>query len=252
MKAGINLFGVHNLMQDDSSYMDTLKKLKQMGYSYFQHSGSAINFNLLKRAKEELDFSCVLTHAPLEAFTNDLNALIKNHKEVNCYNIGIGGISSKLNEEGFIEDVEKLKIASNIIAGEGLKFFYHFHHFEFAKLKNGQLKLDYLIENCPNFNFTFDTYWAQYGGVDVLEYLEKLKGKIECVHLKDYQILYSEEKGFYPDFAPVGCGNLNLKKIIAKMKDCGAKYFLVEQDNARNFASPLEQVKKSIDYLKDI
>ena len=84
----------------------------------------------------------------------------------------------------------------------------------------------------------------QYGGVDVLEYLKKMSGRIECVHLKDYKIVCENEK-FAPKFAPLGKGNLNFKEIVKVAEDCGAKYFLVEQDDAVNYDDPFGQVKQS-------
>ena len=77
--------------------------------------------------------------------------------------------------------------------------------------------------------------------------LEDFRGRIECVHLKDYK-LADENK---PVFAPRGEGTMDFQKITEKMKDCGTKYFLVEQDNAADFENPLEEVKKSVLWAKE-
>ena len=107
-----------------------------------------------------------------------------------------------------------------------------------------------MIENAPYINFTADTYWLQYGGVDVLDYLEKLKGRIECVHLKDYTIV-DDGDWFKPQFTSVGDGTINYGKIVPKLKEWGVKYFLVEQDNAATLPDTLAPIERSIKYIKN-
>ena len=111
--------------------------------------------------------------------------------------------------------------------------------------------MEYMIKNAPYINFTLDTYWVQYGGVEVCDLLDKLKGRIECVHLKDYKIEQVSERKFEPKFAPIGDGTMNFEKIIVKMKACGTKYFLVEQDNAADLPDTLGLVTKSVKYLNE-
>ena len=42
--------------------------------------------------------------------------------------------------------------------------------------------------------FTFDTYWAQYAGADPAYWIEKMTGRLGCVHLKDMQVIAGEQK----------------------------------------------------------
>ena len=91
-------------------------------------------------------------------------------------------------------------------------------------------------------------------GVDVLATLEKLKGRIACTHLKDYAIKYVEKDGkkeFKPTFAPVGCGNMDFAAIVQKMRECGAEYYFVEQDNAADQPDTLGEVEQSVRYIKN-
>ncbi len=43
---------------------------------------------------------------------------------------------------------------------------------------------------------------------------------------------------------------LNFSAILEKMKDCGAQFFFVEQDNAATLPDPLGEVEQSIRYIK--
>ena len=87
--------------------------------------------------------------------------------------------------------------------------------------------------------------------MDILSTLEKLKGRIACVHLKDYKQIYNEEtKRIEPTFSPVGEGLLNFKAIVEKMKTLGVEYYLVEQDNAALLPDTLGEVERSIKYIQ--
>ena len=119
-------------------------------------------------------------------------------------------------------------------------------------MKDGRTFFDYVIEEAPFINFTLDTYWLQLGGVNILEYIEKTKGRIDCIHLKDVKLVLNDEtKMMDRVFACLGEGNLNFNAIIKKANECGAKYFIVEQDNASYLENPFNEVKKSGDYIKN-
>ena len=154
-----------------------------------------------------------------------------------------------LDENEFKKTVELLNASAEKMEKNGFKFFYHHHHYEFIKHGN-QTGFDYMVENAPSINFTADTYWLQYGGMEITPTLEKLKGRISCVHLKDYKIESDGKGWFAPTMSPVGDGVLDFKKMIAKMQTLGVEYFLVEQDNAADMPDTLAQVERSINWLK--
>lgn len=250
MKAGLNLFSIRNLIQTEEQFAQTADKLKKMGYDYIQYSGGPFEPEMIKRVSQNSGLDVVLTHVAMDRVINDTQKLMDEHALFNCKNIGIGLMPADIirDEKKCKETVAQLNKAGEFMARNGFKFFYHNHHIEFFK-HNGQTVFDYMIENAPYINFTADTYWLQYGGVNVLEYLEKLKGRIECVHLKDYGI-FEKDDWFEPKFTPVGDGTIDFKTIVPKMKEWGVKYFLVEQDNAADLPDPLAPIERSIKYIK--
>ena len=252
MKAGLNLYSIRNLIKTEEDFSATAKKLKEMGYDYIQYSGGPYDPEVIARVSKESGLPVVLTHVPMDRIINDTDKLMEEHASFGCYNIGLGAMPKEviLDEQLCKETVAKLNDAGKRMADKGFKFFYHNHHIEFYK-HNGQTVFDYMIENAPYINFTADTYWLQYGGVDVVDFLETLKGRIACVHLKDFKQSYNEETTIMqPRFAPVGDGVMNFKKIVEKMKTLGVQYYFVEQDDAVNYPDPFEQVERSIKYIK--
>ena len=256
MNAGLNLFSIKNLLTTEEDFFNTVKALKEIGYSYLQFSGAEFIPERIKRISEALDMPICLTHVPMDRIINDTDKLMEEHSLFDCKNIGLGMMPFEVvaDEKQFKETVALLNEAGKKMAEKGFKFFYHHHHSEFFK-HNGQTAFDYMVENAPYINFTVDTYWLQFGGVDVKDTLRKLKGRIECAHLKDYQIVYTEggqPRPFAPEFAPVGDGVMDFPSIIEVMKEVGVKYFLVEQDNASRLPDTLAQVQRSIEYLKKL
>ena len=253
MEFGLNLYSIRNLIETEEGFLQTAKALKDAGYSYIQCSaGLTYDPVVFKRVSEESGLPIKLTHAPYDRILGDTDKLMEEHAFFGCKNIGLGILPFSVysNEKEFKEVVEKLNAAAEKMEQNGFKFFHHNHHYEFIRNGNETL-MDYMIKNAPYINFTLDTYWAQYGGVEVCDLLDKLNGRIECVHLKDYKIEQVAERKFEPKFAPIGDGTMNFEKIIAKMKACGAKYFFVEQDNAADLPDTLGQVTKSVKYLNE-
>ena len=89
--------------------------------------------------------------------------------------------------------------------------------------------------------FTLDTYWVQAGGGNPAEWIEKLSGRVPCIHLKDYL--------FDAKMAPIGVGNINFDRVFAAAAAAGTEYMLVEQDDCYD-VDPFECLKISYDYLK--
>lgn len=252
MEAGLNLYSLHKLIKEPEEYRDICHKVKEMGYSYAQYSGRPLEPELIRSVQEETGLTIVLTHVPIERILDDTHKLMEDHAVFGCRNIGLGGLPRAilLDESKLLETLAKLNEAGRVMAENGFKFFYHNHNNEFYKLSNGQCIMDYMIENCPYINFTADTYWIQYGGGDVRSYLEKMDGRIGCIHLKDYRTVIGEDNRFRPQFAPVGEGNLDFAAIVPVAKASGTEYFLVEQDDAGDYEDPLAQVRSSIDYIR--
>ncbi|MBE6701244.1 MAG: sugar phosphate isomerase/epimerase [Ruminococcaceae bacterium] len=253
MKVGLNLYSICNFLDTEERFLNAANKLKDMGYEFMQLSGSALPFDAVKRVSEKSALPIVLTHSPLERIINDTDALMKDHELLNCRYIGLGAMPGKIiaDKEKCLETIDALEKAASYMEERGYKFFYHNHNYEFLKY-DGKTVLDIILERAPHVHFTLDTYWVQYGGGDVVSVVEKLKGKIECVHLKDYNTIVEEKEDkliYKPQFAPVGDGVLDFGKIIDAMKKSGVEYFLVEQDNAAKLPNTMELVERSVRYI---
>lgn len=253
MRAGINLFSVRSLIGTERELFEAARRLGEMGYASLQFSGATYDPDVIARLVKEVGLPVTLTHVPYERIVNETDALMEEHARFSCRRIGLGmlPVPTLLNGEACKRAVGELQRAAERMKQNGFKFFYHHHHLEFFK-HGDKTVFELLLEEAPDVHFTADTYWLQYGGADVLSFLDKLRGRAECVHLKDYQIVQDGESWMKPAFAPVGSGLLDIPAIVKKAREIGAEEFYVEQDDACAYPDPWRQVESSIRYLKGI
>ena len=258
MKFGIQLYNFHELTQDLDGFENVLKKVSDIGYHYVQVSGTCeFDAEWLKEKLEKYDLECVLTHTNVQKMSDDIEKVISDHNIFGADYIGIGGMPRLWNFDEFSNDdvvdkfIEDYTEIMKKIKASGKLLMYHNHDYEFAHLKNNQTMWDALIERIPPelMGFTLDTYWIQHGGKDPEKEIRRLKGRVPCVHFKDYEIVRMARTERYFRYCPVGSGNLDWDGIIDACEFSGVKYILCEQDNSFG-ADPFELSKMSYDFLK--
>ncbi len=263
MKIGAQLYSLRTFLETPEQMDETFKKVKEMGYQCVQLSGykcvndggAGFDTKLINELIKKYGLEVNLTHVPADRLEKDLEGVIADHKAIGCKNIGLGGMPGawdKGNDKRYTVEfvsafVEKYDAIAKRMADAGLKFFYHNHAFEFVRMENGQTIMDYLIENAKYFNFTLDTHWVQRGGASIIEYIKKLKGRIECVHLKDY--IVQPDKDNLAKYVPVGVGVINWRDVVECFEENGTKYAFVEQDDAVDYDDPFGQMETSVKNL---
>ena len=253
MTLGAQLFTVRNFCKDLESFSETLKKVADIGYTTVQVSGTCeFEADWLAEQLKAVGLTCVLTHTKPDKILADPKKVCDDHKLFGCRNVGLGMIpgGKGLTEEKYADFVKNFKPAATEIVANGCKFFFHNHCEEFTAFADGTTTIDRMLRDFTpdELNFTLDTYWVQYGGCDPKEMLRKLKGRLECIHLKDMAI---DPTTWEHRMAPVGSGNMNFPEIIKVAADCDVKYLLVEQDKCYD-EDPFDCLKKSYDYLRSL
>lgn len=249
MKIGAQFYTLRDNCQTLEGLSSSLKKIKEIGYDYVQISGVCeYDPEWLKNELEKNGLECVLTHFSQSEVLNNTEKVVNNHNTFGCKNIGLGSMPYKVNEENLYKFIEEFKPVARKIKEMGSTLFYHNHHWEFSKCADGEYIIDKLASafEPDELQFTLDTYWVQYGGCDVCDMIDKLSGRLKCVHLKDFLIVGDEQR-----MASVGSGSLNFPKIIKHLRDAGTEYLLVEQDNCYGLC-PFECLKNSYEYLRGI
>ena len=244
MKIGAQLYTVRGSTQTLEDFAETLKKVSDIGYKTVQVSGTCpfpadwLRSELLKNGLE-----CAVTHTPPARLLSETEAVCSEHKVFGCKYVGFGWNAFRLDDgdtpEKFIENY--LPVAKKI-RDSGLRFMYHNHDQEFQKV-GGRLIIDILADTFAEADagFIVDTFWVQAGGADPAAWIRKLRGRVPCIHLKDY--------AYGRKFAVIGEGNMNFDAIFKAADESGTEYMLVEQDDCGS-EDPFECLKRSYQYLK--
>ena len=253
MKFGVQLYTLHDYTKTLEDFEETLRKVAEIGFKYVQVSGTCeFEPEWLKEKLEKYGLECVLTHTNPAKMFEDAKKVCDDHTVFNCDYIGLGGMPRLWNFDDFTSDevvdkfVEEYLPIMETFKENGKYMMYHNHHYEFAKMSNGNFMWDELAKRIPAnlMGFTLDTYWIQYGGKNPVKEIKKLAGRLPCVHFKDLVTMENGEKRF----APVGSGELDFDAIIDTCLKNKVEFAFVEQDNCYG-EDPFKCLKSSYDYL---
>ena len=251
MRIGAQLYTVRAYCQNEKDLGRTLERVAAMGYQTVQLSAlGPIDPKRIRALCDANGLTIALTHNPESDFVSGIDALIERHQLYGCKYVGLGMLPERYHSpdwlghfaEDFLPSAEKLRAA-------GMKMMYHNHAFEFAHMPDGRTMMEHLMDLFPAdlMGVTADTYWLQFGGVDVCAWLKAHAERLHCVHLKDYV-----PQKFEARMAAVGQGNLDFAKIVSELNTNGVtEYALVEQDDCYG-ASPFACLAKSFEALKTL
>lgn len=226
--------------------LGTLKKLAEMGYKlieFVSYLNPLIPASELKKQLDNLGLKTVSMYVRLRDLEEDFNNQIEY-----ALTIGARYIVTSAPKERFASEAEFQLLVDSLTAigkklkRRGLQLLYHPHEHEY-EIRDAKRLIDRLLDLIDRdlMQMALDLYWAKKGGLDPKAAIQKYRGLIPIIHVKDM-----DEKG---DFTEVGRGTIEWPAIFAKLKDAGIYYYFVEQDISPH---PLQSLKMSLDYLKSI
>jgi sugar phosphate isomerase/epimerase len=242
------LYTLREFSKTPADIAATLKKVKKIGYDAVQVSGiGKIDPKELANILKGEGLACCVTHISKDRMRDETQAVIDEHKMWGCKYTAIGGFFPKENvsTQTWTDFAGEYNQIAKKLAGGGLKIGYHNHSHELAHF-DGKPAMQILIDRLdPSVWIEIDTYWIQHGGGDSIQWINKVKGRIPCVHLKDMGIRLDRTQFM----AEVGEGNLNWDGILNACRAAGVEWYIVEQDNC-NGRDPFESVAISLRNLK--
>ena len=270
LPVALQLYTVRNELAAD--FLGTLCQVKEMGYDGVEFAGlNGYAPAQIKHWCDSLGLVPISAHVPLAEMLADVDKVIADYKAIGCEYIVVPYVTAERRPGGelFMQMVEEIRAIGQKAKAAGLVLLYHNHDFEFNKLPDGQIGLDYLYENVPAdlLQTELDQCWVKYAGYEPVAYLEKYAGRSPVVHLKDFHIEGKQEGDPYAliglnenekkantafEFRPLGCGVQDIPAIIAASKAAGSKWLVVEQDQPSMGKNPLECAKTSMEYLQSL
>jgi sugar phosphate isomerase/epimerase len=242
------LYTVRDFTKTPADVAETFRKLHAMGYRAVQVSGMGpIDPAELKKIADTYEMQICATHISFERMCRETQAVVDEHRLWGCKYAGVGSMPGEYRDskEGYIRFAKEASVTARKLADQGLGFVYHNHAFEFLKFDGiTGLELLYSESEKDVFHAEIDTYWVQAGGGDPADWIRRLKGRMDIIHLKDMVI---DEEG-RQIMAEVGEGNLNWPAILEACREIGIRWYIVEQDVCRR--DPFESLQISLRNLQ--
>lgn len=271
-KVALQLYSIRNDMRENME--EALKTVKEIGYDYVEFAGFFDKTaEEVKGLLDKYGLKAVSVHQNVDVFLKQGSACIDYLKKIGVEYCAIPWYDAGRlkGTTGWEETVKNFTSYGEALKESGIQMLYHNHDFEFRTFENKPL-IDWIYETIPSdiLHPQFDTCWVTYAGYDACEYIEKYSGKVEVVHLKDFESdgllggpVYDligdssgaskaktkEENKFM--FKPVGYGRQDFEAILSAAEKAGTEYVIVEQDEHPE-RSATEDAKLSREYLKTL
>ena len=246
LKLGAQLYTLRQYTQNENDFASTIKKVADIGYKYVQVSGIGgdIPASFIKKVTEDNGIKVILTHSSLDKIKNETEKVIEDHETFGCPGIGIGGYGGARSADGFKQFAEDIAPAVAKIKAANKYFLYHNHKYEFEHFEKGKTAIDIMLENSDKstFKLTFDTYWAQAGGIDPAKFIADYKDHIFATHLKDMTVVADKIQ-----MTEMLTGNMNFARVLEVSESSNVIWHFVEQDEV--YMDAFESMKISYDNL---
>ena len=235
----------------ERDFAGTMKKLGEMGYDGVELAG------LYGKSAEEIrdsikaaGLTAISAHVSYDELAGDLEKTLQDYETIGCRYIVIPwlGEDRRFGAALYEETIKGIPVISEGCKKHGMTLLYHNHDFEFAKTLDGTYALDQLYAEVPAdvLGAEPDTCWIKVGGPDPSEWLKKYSGRCPLVHVKDFR---RREDGV--DLLALGEGEQDFPTLVKTAKECGAQWLVIEQDD-HPYGTPMGDMKKSLDYLREL
>lgn len=243
----VQLYSVRDEAEKD--FAGTVKKIAEMGYDGVELAGLyGLSTEEVLRALEEAELPAVSAHVPVEEFEKDMEKTLDQYEALGCRWLAIPWLPEerRFGGERYEETLQLMRKISEGCGSRGMQLLYHNHAFEFEKTPEGVYHLDRLYEDVPAgvLDAEPDICWVQVGGEDPCGFLQKYKGRCPVLHMKDFVW-----KGEEAELTVLGQGEVAVKAAARTGAECGAEWFVIEQDDHPT-GTPMENMEQGLVFLK--
>lgn len=230
-----------------------------------------LNKDNLKNVLKVVDDICGLITNPKlpslpvhegQKFPSPLITIMDWYHDERDITAGHSNIAPRLSDKEWSAFVENVKAVCERANQWGVRPVIHPHAGGYIEFSD---EIEKIARDIPYSiaGFCLDTGHLFYSGMDPAEYILKYADRLDYVHFKDineeiYKDVLSKNMKFFDGCAigtmcQIGKGNLDyecIRKALEKAKYSG--YITIEQErDPKNAKGTLEDVKQSIDYLKN-
>jgi sugar phosphate isomerase/epimerase len=248
---GLQLYSLRNQFQ--TNVPATLNLVKNFGVCSVELAGT------YNRSPEEFrtdlaarGLNAISGHFAFERFRDDPEGVVREAKILGLKYAGCAWIphTGVFDEKSARVAAAVFNHAGQVLAKNGLKFFYHTHGYEFQPFQDGTLFDVFVRDTNPKFvNFEMDVFWVVQPGQNPVKLLETYGSRWCLMHVKGMRDntptgLLTGSSDVTNDVA-VGTGKINYLPILDAGKKAGVKFFFIEDESP----SSVQQIPQSLDFL---
>jgi sugar phosphate isomerase/epimerase len=253
-KLAVQMYTIRDHTRTEAELADSLAKISQLGYRAVQMSAvgamngpnPAVSAAQARRMLDDQGLHCIATHRSWDDLTLHTEREIEFHQALGCDFTAVGGLGrygadGETGYRAFIAEAHPMIAA---LKAAGIRFGYHNHAFEFARIGPGLRTLFdiFVEEGSEDLMLELDLYWVGHAGLNPERLVERCRGRIPVIHIKDKEMADGE-----PVMAPIGEGNLDWDHLIPACEAAGVEWYAVEQDICRR--DPFDCLKSSYNFL---
>lgn len=256
-KLAVQMYTVCDFTKTAVDFCSTLERLAAIGYRAVQLSAvdcmngasPEVSATEAKRMLDDNDLRCIATHRSWDDLLGGLDSEIAFHKTLACDYVAIGGIPVPPYDTTYDGYRRWLDDARPVIEGfkaEGIRFGHHNHSKEFFRPeRHGRTLEDILIaEGGADLMMELDLYWIAHAGVSPERTLERCRGRVPVIHLKDREPSPNTNDCI---MAAIGEGSMEWEHIIPVCERVGVEWYAIEQDVCPR--DPFDCLQSSFDYF---
>lgn len=257
---GIQLYTLRNQLAKDAA--GTLKKVAEAGYKQVELYGFPKADAMIAGAKDA-GLAIHSSHFEWDSAVNPKDAGMSDFSRIvdQAAKLGLSHLVIPYLHDGnrkTLDDYKKVAEHSNkaaeIADKAGIRLSYHNHNFEFEPKDGGKSGYDiFIAEFSPKMMFEIDVFWVKAAGIDPVELIRKLSGRVSQLHLKDLKEgiqTPNYASGLPADaFQELGDGVIPMEPILVAAKAAGVVHCHVEQDQSPDAMASIAQ---SIGYLSKL
>lgn len=242
-RIALQLYTVRDAAGQD--FEGTVRKVAEMGYRFVETAGfPGTTPEKAAALFKQLGLTVVAAHSGMP-LGDAKNQVLETMEAIGKPRLVCPWASPELMKsvDGLKQLCDQLNQANQVAQANGMSFGYHNHHAEFQVVEGKTVNqwMAQLLD--PSVFFELDTYWIKVAGVDPVDVIKELGARAPLLHIKDGPAAHGQP------MTAVGEGVMDWKAILSASGDM-AEYWIVEMDQVAG--DPLEEVRKSYQYLKGI
>jgi sugar phosphate isomerase/epimerase len=253
---GLQLYTLRNELGKDVA--GTIKAVAEAGYHQVEPYRSPQTEAMIEAAKDNgmavnsMHFDWNTVVAPKDEAMSDFRKVVDDAKGHGLSHLVIPYLDAS--QRKTLDDYKRIAERSNKAAAlakaSGIQLAYHNHSFEFEPMGGGGTGFDILMaEFAPEMQFEIDVFWVKAGGVEPVELMKRLKGRVSQLHLKDLKAgldlpIFANIPA--DAFKELGNGMIPMEPIIKLAAEIGVAHCHVEQDQSPD---ALASVRQSLKHL---